>query len=118
MASEDAVSDYLNQNPQTADWVESVRGMCESDKLWRHRREFILRNLNEVCEDKEPPLPETDHPGLDRLIAYSMVWANHVFTGCRYPNPVMEKALKMAEHIKVTDAPVHTTRDDLVSKKR
>ncbi|KAM4709408.1 CDKN2A-interacting protein [Discoglossus pictus] len=117
MASEDDVSDFLRQNPDTAAWVESIRGVCESDKLWRHRREFILRNLSDVCGDGEqPPDPETNHRGLDRLLAYSMVWANHVFTGCRYPHDVMEKALKMAENIKVTDAPIHTTRDELVSK--
>nr|XP_021140165.1 CDKN2A-interacting protein [Columba livia] len=46
----------------------------------------------------------------------SMVWANHVFLGCRYPPQVMEKALEMAEGIQVTDAPVRTTRDELVAK--
>uniref|UniRef100_U3KAU4 CDKN2A interacting protein n=2 Tax=Ficedula albicollis TaxID=59894 RepID=U3KAU4_FICAL len=45
-----------------------------------------------------------------------MVWANHVFLGCRYPPQVMERALEMAEGIQVTNAPVHTTRDELVAK--
>lgn len=34
----------------------------------------------------------------------------------RYPQKVMDKILSMAEGIKVTDAPVHTTRDELVAK--
>ncbi|KAG8453788.1 hypothetical protein GDO86_000424 [Hymenochirus boettgeri] len=111
------VDEFLEQNPETADWVECVRGECESDKLWRYRREFILRNLTEVCgEDDSLPTPDNNHRGLDRLLAYSMVWANHVFMGCRYPHPVMEKVLMMAENIKVTDAPLHTTRDELVAK--
>ncbi|NP_001083190.1 protein CDKN2AIP homolog B [Xenopus laevis] len=117
MASEDEVSEFLGQNPETAAWLERVRGQCESDKLWRYRREFILRNLSDVCGEGEiPPPPETNHKELDRLLAYSMVWANHVFTGCRYPIQVIEKVLKMAENIKVTDAPTHTTRDELVAK--
>ncbi|XP_063776760.1 CDKN2A-interacting protein isoform X2 [Pseudophryne corroboree] len=115
MAAADEVSEFLSQNRETAAWVESLRGEYESDKLWRHRREFILRNMSDFCGAGE--LPESNHKGLDRLIAYSMVWCNHVFTGCRYPHPVMGKVLKMSETIKVTDAPVHTTRDELVSKK-
>ncbi|XP_075716322.1 CDKN2A-interacting protein isoform X2 [Rhinoderma darwinii] len=118
MASGDDVSEFLRQNRETAAWVEGVRGECESDKLWQHRREFILRNMSDFCGDEDgPPLLESNHKGLDRLLAYSMVWANHVFTGCRYPHPVMDRVLKMAENIKVTDAPIHTTRDELVSKK-
>ncbi|XP_056416302.1 CDKN2A-interacting protein isoform X2 [Hyla sarda] len=118
MASEDDVSEFLRQNRETAVWVESLRGECESDKLWRHRREFVLRNMRDFRVDEQrPPPPESNDLGLDRLLAYSMVWANHVFTGCRYPPPVMDRVLKMAENIKVTDAPVHTTRDELVSKK-
>ncbi|KAM4050526.1 CDKN2A-interacting protein [Anomaloglossus baeobatrachus] len=118
MAGEDDVSEFLRQNRETADWVETVRGECESDKQWRHRREFILRNMSDFCEDEQqqPPLLGSDHRGLDQLLAYSMVWSNHVFTGCRYPQLVMDRVLNMAENIKVPDAPVHTTRDELVSK--
>ncbi|CAH2300409.1 CDKN2A-interacting [Pelobates cultripes] len=115
MAAEDEVSEFLGQSRDTASWVESLRGECESDKLWGYRREFILRNLSDYCGDRLPPL-ETNNQDLDRLLSYSMVWVNHVFTGCRYPSPVMEKALNMADNIKVNDAPVHTIRDDLVSK--
>ncbi|XP_040189850.1 CDKN2A-interacting protein isoform X1 [Rana temporaria] len=114
---EGEVSEFLRQNRETAAWLEGVRGVCESDKLWLCRREFILRNLEDFCgPGQPPPPPDSNHRGLDRLLAYSMVWVNHVFTGCRYPPLVMEKALKMAESIKVSDAPVHTTRDELVSK--
>ncbi|XP_018431729.1 PREDICTED: CDKN2A-interacting protein [Nanorana parkeri] len=115
---EDEVSEFLRQNRETATWLESIRGECESDKLWRHRREFIVRNMADFCgPGQPPPPPHSNHQGLDRLLAYSMVWANHVFIGCRYPPLVMEKALNMAENIKVIDAPVHATRDELVSKK-
>ncbi|XP_069055385.1 CDKN2A-interacting protein [Pleurodeles waltl] len=87
-------------------WVEAARGDCESDKQWLYRRQFLLRNA------------ESGPSGTcrDRLLAYSMVWANHVFMGCRYPPKVMEKVLDMARGIKVVDAPTHTLRDDLVSK--
>ncbi|XP_068134846.1 CDKN2A-interacting protein isoform X2 [Hyperolius riggenbachi] len=118
MAEQSDVSEFLSQNRDMADWLERVRGSCESDKLWQYRREFILRNVNDFCgPGQPPPLPDSNHRELDRLLSYSMVWCNHVFTGCRYPPPVMEKVLKMAETIKVTDAPVHTTRDEVVSKK-
>ncbi|XP_077135674.1 CDKN2A-interacting protein isoform X1 [Ranitomeya variabilis] len=116
MEDEDDVSEFLRQNRETADWVESVRGECESDKQWRHRREFILRNMTDFCGDEQLPPLGSNHRGLDQLLAYSMVWSNHVFSGCRYPQPVMDRVLDMAENIKVTDAPVHTTRDELVSK--
>uniref|UniRef100_A0A8C5Q7H5 CDKN2A interacting protein n=1 Tax=Leptobrachium leishanense TaxID=445787 RepID=A0A8C5Q7H5_9ANUR len=115
MASEDEVSEFLSQNREAAAWVEAVRGECESDKMWRYRREFILRNLSDFCGPRLPPLHSNDR-ALDRVLAYSMVWSNHVFTGCRYPQPVMEKVLEMAGNLKVKDAPVHTCRDDLVSK--
>ncbi|KAG8592068.1 hypothetical protein GDO81_000394 [Engystomops pustulosus] len=117
MASDDDVSEFLRQNPETAAWVETLRGECESDKLWRHRREFILRNMSDFnLEGERLPPAQSNHRGLDRLLAYSMVWANHVFTGCRYPQAVMDRILKMAENLKVTDAPVYTTRGELVSK--
>ncbi|XP_073434138.1 CDKN2A-interacting protein isoform X2 [Dendrobates tinctorius] len=116
MEDEDDVSEFLRQNRETADWVESVRGECESDKQWRHRRAFILRNMTDFCGDEQLPPLGSNHRGLDQLLAYSMVWSNHVFSGCRYPQPVMDRVLDMAENIKVTDAPVHTTRDELVSK--
>ncbi|XP_009978186.1 PREDICTED: CDKN2A-interacting protein, partial [Tauraco erythrolophus] len=81
---------------------------CEPEHHWRHRREFLLRNVGEP--------PAAGSAQLQRLVSLSMVWANHVFLGCRYPPQVMEKALEMAEGIQVTGAPVRTTRDELVAK--
>ncbi|KAF1445199.1 CDKN2A-interacting protein, partial [Pygoscelis papua] len=80
----------------------------EPEHHWRHRREFLLRNVGEP--------PAAGSAQLQRLVSLSMVWANHVFLGCRYPPQVMEKALEMAEGIQVTGAPVRTTRDELVAK--
>ncbi|KAF1446453.1 CDKN2A-interacting protein, partial [Spheniscus mendiculus] len=89
-------------------WAEALRGACEPEHHWRHRREFLLRNVGEP--------PAAGSAQLQRLVSLSMVWANHVFLGCRYPPQVMEKALEMAEGIQVTGAPVRTTRDELVAK--
>ncbi|CAN2388684.1 CDKN2A interacting protein [Pristimantis euphronides] len=112
MAGGDDVPEDLAPSPAAAAWVEGARGDSESDKLWRHRREFLLRNVGDFSEEPSQAV----HRGRDQLLAYSMVWANHVFSGCRYPQPVMDRVLTMAENIKVTDAPIHTTRDELVSK--
>ncbi|NXR17516.1 CARF protein, partial [Cinclus mexicanus] len=89
-------------------WAETLRGACEPEHHWRYRREFLLRNVGE--------LPAAGSAQLQRLVSLSMVWANHVFLGCRYPPQVMERALEMAEGIQVTNAPVRTTRDELVAK--
>ncbi|KAG6933515.1 CDKN2A interacting protein, partial [Chelydra serpentina] len=105
---EAAASEPLGQSRQEAAWVETLRGDCEPEHHWRHRRDFLLRNAGGP--------PAGDSGALQRLVSLSMVWANHVFLGCRYPLSVMEKVLEMAEGIKVTDAPAHTTRDELVAK--
>nr|XP_045371459.1 CDKN2A-interacting protein [Camelus bactrianus] len=104
------VSEYLSQNPRVAAWVEALRCDGETDKHWRHRREFLLRNAGDLAP------AGTRNRQLQQLISFSMAWANHVFLGCRYPQKVMDKILSMAEGIKVTDAPIHTTRDELVAK--
>ncbi|NXP34707.1 CARF protein, partial [Leiothrix lutea] len=98
----------LGRTAEEAAWAETLRGACEPEHHWRYRREFLLRNVGE--------LPAAGSAQLQRLVSLSMVWANHVFLGCRYPPQVMEKALEMAEGIQVTNAPVHTTRDELVAK--
>ncbi|NXG07891.1 CARF protein, partial [Sakesphorus luctuosus] len=98
----------LGRTAEEAAWAETLRGACEPEHHWRYRREFLLRNV------AEPPAAGSAQ--LQRLVSLSMVWANHVFLGCRYPPQVMEKALEMAEGIQVTGAPVHTTRDELVAK--
>ncbi|XP_027456115.2 CDKN2A-interacting protein isoform X1 [Zalophus californianus] len=120
------VSEYLSQNPRVAAWVEALRCDGETDKHWRHRREFLLRNAGDLApaggdaaanaEDAADAESGTRSRQLQQLVSFSMAWANHVFLGCRYPQKVMDKILSMAEGIKVTDAPIHTTRDELVAK--
>ncbi|XP_050971173.1 CDKN2A-interacting protein [Labeo rohita] len=109
---EDIVSEFLSQNPHLANWVESLRGTCETNKQWHARREFVLRNM-EAFPTIQPGIPSSS---LDRLLSLSMVWANHVFLGCRYPQPVMDKVNEMAEGITVTDAPERKTRDEIMGK--
>ncbi|NWR68838.1 CARF protein, partial [Centropus unirufus] len=103
-----AAAEPLGRTAEELAWAEALRGACEPEQQWRHRREFLLRNVGE--------LPAAGSARLQRLVSLSMVWANHVFLGCRYPAQVMGKALAMAEGIQVTGAPVHTTRDELVAK--
>ncbi|XP_066091880.1 CDKN2A-interacting protein isoform X2 [Saccopteryx bilineata] len=121
------VSEYLSQNPRVAVWVEALRCDGETDKHWRHRREFLLRNAGDLAPTGGAASTDTEEAAdaeggarsrqLQQLVSFSMAWANHVFLGCRYPQKVMDKILSMAEGIKVTDAPIHTTRDELVAKK-
>ncbi|OPJ71237.1 CDKN2A-interacting protein isoform A [Patagioenas fasciata monilis] len=108
MASGKAAAEPLGRTAEEVAWAEALRGACEPEHHWRHRREFLLRNVGEP--------PAAGSAQLQRLVSLSMVWANHVFLGCRYPPQVMEKALEMAEGIQVTDAPIRTTRDELVAK--
>ncbi|XP_039556147.1 CDKN2A-interacting protein isoform X1 [Passer montanus] len=103
-----AAGEPLGRTAEEAAWADTLRGACEPEHHWRYRREFLLRNVGE--------LPAAGSAQLQRLVSLSMVWANHVFLGCRYPPQVMERALEMAEGIQVTDAPVRTTRDELVAK--
>ncbi|NWR26897.1 CARF protein, partial [Tachuris rubrigastra] len=108
MAGKAAGAEPLGRTAEEAAWAETLRGACEPEHHWRYRREFLLRNVGEP--------PAAGSAQLQRLVSLSMVWANHVFLGCRYPPQVMEKALEMAEGIQVTGAPVRTTRDELVAK--
>ncbi|NXH99427.1 CARF protein, partial [Pachycephala philippinensis] len=108
MAGKVAAGEPLGRTAEEAAWAETLRGVCEPEHHWRYRREFLLRNVGE--------LPAAGSAQLQRLVSLSMVWANHVFLGCRYPPQVMEKALEMAEGIQVTNTPVRTTRDELVAK--
>lgn len=111
-SGEDIVSEYLGQNPHLAQWVESCRGYSETNKQWSARREFILRNM-EAFPTIEPGIQSSS---LDRLLSLSMVWANNVFLGCRYPQAVMDKIKDMGEGIVVPDVPVRTTRDEIIAK--
>ncbi|XP_019389895.1 PREDICTED: CDKN2A-interacting protein [Crocodylus porosus] len=82
-------------------WAEALRGDCEPEHHWRHRREFLLRNAA-----APPPAPGSAE--LQRLVSLSMVWANYVFLGCRYPAQVMAKALDMAHGLVVSSAPARS----------
>ncbi|XP_072527354.1 CDKN2A-interacting protein [Salminus brasiliensis] len=108
------VSEFLGQNPDLAQWVDSLREHHETNKQWLLRREFVLRNL-EVFPTVQPG---TMTPSLDKLLSLSKVWANSVFLGCRYPQPVIEKVNEMAEGITVNEADVcvHKTRGEIVGK--
>lgn len=79
-SDKDIVSEYLAQNPQLAQWVDTLRGYCETSKQWCARREFILRNMENFPTVK----PGAPSNSLDRLLSLSMVWTNHVFLGCRW----------------------------------
>ncbi|XP_051919973.1 CDKN2A-interacting protein isoform X1 [Hippocampus zosterae] len=102
---EDLVSEYLTQNRELAQWVDTLRGYCENNKQWFARREFILKNMDAYPTVK----PGVSSNSLDRLLSLSMVWANHVFLGCSYPEAVMDKIKEMGEGIVVQDRPVHKT---------
>ncbi|ELW47032.1 CDKN2A-interacting protein [Tupaia chinensis] len=43
------VSEFLSQNPRVPAWVEELRCEGETDKHWRHRREFLLRNAGDLA---------------------------------------------------------------------
>lgn len=117
MSSAALVEDFLSQNPGLAEWAESLRGHCETNKQWSARRTFILQNRDSLGPPG-PGLVPAAGPDLDRLLALSMVWANHVFMGCRYPQTVMDRVLAMAEGIEVLEAPQFTTRDQLLSRNK
>lgn len=79
-SDKDTVSEYLAQNPDLAQWVDTFRGYCETSKQWGARREFLLRNM-ESFPTVKPGAPSSSSQ--DSLLSLSMVWANHVFLGCR-----------------------------------
>ncbi|XP_061886468.1 CDKN2A-interacting protein isoform X1 [Entelurus aequoreus] len=108
----DVVSEYLGQNPQVAQWIDTFRGYCESNKQWRARREFILKNMEAYPSVKAG----VSNSSLDRLLSLSMVWANNVFLGCSYPQAVMDKIKEMGEGIVVEDPPVHKSRNEAMAK--
>lgn len=141
-SGDDVVSEFLQQNPHLAHWVESLRELSETNKHWHARREFVLRNM----ETFPTVQPGVRTPSLDRLLSLSKVWANQTFLGCRYvlrpnfylrtvvfhsyksiltsmvcfycsyPQPVMDKVKEMAEGIGVRKSPVQKTKDEIVGK--
>ncbi|XP_075716073.1 CDKN2AIP N-terminal-like protein [Rhinoderma darwinii] len=89
-----------------AELVRQFQSYSESDKQWRAREEFLLRNLENFQGENET----------DKLLALSMVWANHVFMGCRYSEELLERVQSMAEGIEVEEAPHFTTRDEIMKR--
>ncbi|XP_076002981.1 CDKN2A-interacting protein [Genypterus blacodes] len=112
-SGEDIVSEYLGQNPELTQWVETFRGYSETNKQWTARREFILRNM-EAFPTVEPGVSSSS---LDRMLSLSIAWANHVFLGCSYPQAVMDKIKEMGDGIEVPDAPTHTARGGVKGKR-
>ena len=70
-----AAAEPLGRTEEEVAWAEALRGACEPEHHWRYRREFLLRNVGEP--------PAAGSAELRRLVSLSMVWANHVFLGCR-----------------------------------
>ncbi|XP_071425917.1 NF-kappa-B-repressing factor [Pithys albifrons albifrons] len=70
--------------------VEQWRQYSETERQWALRRRFILRHL-----------PAYPGAAIEKLLALSVLWTNHIFMGCRYGVQVMEKVLKMAEGIDI-----------------
>ncbi|XP_061596511.1 CDKN2AIP N-terminal-like protein [Cololabis saira] len=101
------VEDFILQNRDVAERVETFRGYWESGKHWDARREFLLRNMNDFEESN-----------VDQLLSLSMVWSNNVFMGCRYSAELLEKVKEMAEGIVVEDAPVFKTRDEIMKNQQ
>ncbi|XP_055034768.2 NF-kappa-B-repressing factor isoform X1 [Misgurnus anguillicaudatus] len=83
--------------------INQYRQRFESEKQWSARRQFILKHISEY-----------EGNAVDKLLALSMVWVNHVFMGCRYGRELMERVLEMAEGISVGEMPSF----ELVTKKR
>ncbi|XP_078509421.1 CDKN2AIP N-terminal-like protein [Lissotriton helveticus] len=102
------VEEFVQGNRKMAEYVQTFQSYCESDKQWKARMEFLLRNMEAY--------PDPDQ--IDHLLALSMVWANHVFMGCRYSDELLDRVNNMAEGIHVEDAPHFTTRDSVMKQQR
>ncbi|CAJ0953833.1 unnamed protein product [Ranitomeya imitator] len=98
--------EVTSKEKMAAEFVRGFQSYSESDKQWRARKEFLLQNLERFQGENE----------MDKLLALSMVWANHVFMGCRYSDELLERVQSMAEGIEVEDAPHFTTRDEIMKR--
>ncbi|XP_061105755.1 CDKN2AIP N-terminal-like protein [Conger conger] len=101
------IEEFIEQNRHLAELIDTFRTISESEKHWKSRREFLFRNIQDY-----------EDPHLDHLLALSMVWANHVFLGCRYSPVLLDRVKEMAEGIDVHDAPVFKTRDEIMKQQR
>ncbi|XP_036379835.1 NF-kappa-B-repressing factor-like [Megalops cyprinoides] len=93
---------------QTRVNVDDFRQHCESEKRWWARRQFILKHVAEFGAENR----------VDQLLSLSMVWANHVFMGCRYGPELTRKVLEMAEGIDVGEMPSFQLVPGAEAKKR
>lgn len=87
---------------------EQFRSYSENDKHWEARRAFIMRNI--------PPgdgaEAELSSLRMDQLLSLSMVWANHLFLGCRYRPPTSQG--QAAGSSLALLSLLHKTQDDLL----
>uniref|UniRef100_A0A4W3JPS4 XRN2-binding (XTBD) domain-containing protein n=1 Tax=Callorhinchus milii TaxID=7868 RepID=A0A4W3JPS4_CALMI len=93
---DETVCEFLQQNQGLAAWAEGLRSHHETEKQWRLRRQFILRNMEDFNISRSQPGP---------------------MTTLSYTKEVMDKVLEMGEDIKIKDAPSHTLRSELVGNK-
>ncbi|XP_069508657.1 CDKN2AIP N-terminal-like protein [Ambystoma mexicanum] len=100
------VEEFVKDNRNITKYLEAFQSYSESDKQWKARMEFLLRNLESFPDPEE----------VDHLLALSMVWANHIFMGCRYSDELLDRVTSMAEGIVVKDAPHFTTRDSVMKQ--
>uniref|UniRef100_H3AMQ3 NFKB repressing factor n=1 Tax=Latimeria chalumnae TaxID=7897 RepID=H3AMQ3_LATCH len=98
---------FPKEKREAAQWLEQFRQYNESEKQWDARKQFLLRHVR-------------DYPGekLDQLLSLSMVWANHVFMGCRYGTELMQKILAMADGIDLGQMPSYELVLDAKVQKR
>ncbi|XP_051834149.1 CDKN2AIP N-terminal-like protein isoform X1 [Antechinus flavipes] len=106
-----AVEELVKGTRQVAEFVEQFRAYSESEKHWKARMEFILRHLPNYQDQPE------GGRRLDQLLALSMVWANHLFLGCRCrplplistpfnPYPVLTSNPRTTRPILSSDTPI------------
>nr|XP_006632960.2 PREDICTED: NF-kappa-B-repressing factor isoform X1 [Lepisosteus oculatus] len=88
--------------------LEEYRQGNESDKHWVVRRQFVSKHVEEYRARNS----------VDQLLALSMVWANHVFMGCRYGPELMQKVQSMAEGIDIGEVPSFELVPGAEKKKR
>uniref|UniRef100_A0A4W3IU45 XRN2-binding (XTBD) domain-containing protein n=1 Tax=Callorhinchus milii TaxID=7868 RepID=A0A4W3IU45_CALMI len=114
---DETVCEFLQQNQGLAAWAEGLRSHHETEKQWRLRRQFILRNMEDFNISRSQPGPGRARTGLQRMTTLSRIWTNSVRVRVRYTKEVMDKVLEMGEDIKIKDAPSHTLRSELVGNK-
>lgn len=87
--------------------IDEYRQQSESEKQWSARRQFIAKHISKY-----------EGKAVNKLLALSMVWVNHVFMGCRYKPQLMHNVLEMAEGISVGEMPSYELVPGAEAKKR